>query len=173
MFKPSTPYGEINSWDMDSMIRKSIKLLFIKIRVPAVTLQDVDRSTMSSASIQSQSPRSSVNNLSCQPRLSRMPIGRPCRLRQSRVKAHDLLLIKFQLQVLKLNLVYQLSDHLFINDPNLVSAWLNPWFQLSVVRKPRQLRTIKTQALIRSLQLAIETPQRTIWFRQGTNRLQT
>jgi len=99
-----------------------------------------------------------------------MSIGRPCRLRQSRVKAHDLLLIKFQLQVLELNLVYQLSDHLFINDPNLVSAWLNPWFQLSVVRKPRHLRTIKTQTSIRSLQLAIETPQRTIWFRQGTNR---
>jgi len=86
--KLSHPFSD----HIDSMIRKSIKLLFIKIRVPAATLQNVDRSTMSSASIQSQSPRSFVNNVACQPRLSRMSIGRPCRLRQSRVKAHDLLL---------------------------------------------------------------------------------
>ena len=48
----------------DSMILKSIKQFVIKIRVPAATLQNADRSTMSSASIQSQSPLSFVNKIS-------------------------------------------------------------------------------------------------------------
>ena len=56
--------GKSSHGDKDSMIRKSIKLLFMEITVQAATLQNVDRSTMSSASIQSQSPRSFVNKIS-------------------------------------------------------------------------------------------------------------
>ncbi len=71
MFNQVHRTGKSSHGDIDSMIRKSIKLLFMEITAPAATLQNVDRSTMSSASIQSQSPRSFVNNLACQPRLSR------------------------------------------------------------------------------------------------------
>ena len=98
----STPYWKLSHPfpdNTDSMILKSIKQFVIKIRVPVATLQNADRSTMSSASIQSQSPLFSVSSFMCQPRLSRMSIGRPCRLHQSRVEAHYLLLIRFQLQV--------------------------------------------------------------------------